>query len=388
MSSGQWNASEPKCEEKCSDPSKGTNARVIGNEFYHGKEVEFVCTEDVILIPESSRKLTCENGKWNGSLPSCKASCPSLSKIRNGVINGGDRTHGSLILFTCNGGYQLIGVSSARCDDGQWSETVPRCLAICRQISTIKNGRVVGSGSLEGEKVTFVCNKNYVIVGQRVLRCTGHGRWNASEPRCEETCPDPSKNTNTKVSGNEFYNGKEVEFVCPKDYVLIPKESRKLKCEKGSWKGIIPSCKASCPAMSKIPNGALNSRSRTHGSFIQFVCNGDYQLIGASNARCNDGIWSEKLPRCIAICRKIFSIKNGEVIESRTLEGDEISFVCNENYLLVGENVLRCTSNGRWNASEPKCKGDQKFINHKASTNLSDVHFELYMSINIEVFHC
>ncbi|CAB4016541.1 Hypothetical predicted protein [Paramuricea clavata] len=114
--------------------------------------------------------------------------------------------------------------------------------------------------------------------------------------------------------------------------------------------------------MSKIPNGALNSRSRTHGSFIHFVCNGGYQLIGASNATCKDGRWSEKLPQCTAICRKIFSIKNGKVIESGTLEGDEIHFICNENYLLVGENVLRCTNNGRWNASEPKCKGDQKSI--------------------------
>ena len=58
-------------------------------------------------------------------------------------------------------------------------------LAICKEISTIKNGRVVGGGSLEGEKVTFVCDKNYVIVGQRALKCTGNGKWNASEPKCE-----------------------------------------------------------------------------------------------------------------------------------------------------------------------------------------------------------
>ena len=45
---------------------------MIGNEFYNGKEVKFVCAEDGIVIPESSKKLTCENGKWNGSLPSCK----------------------------------------------------------------------------------------------------------------------------------------------------------------------------------------------------------------------------------------------------------------------------------------------------------------------------
>ena len=58
--------------ETCLDPSINTNSRVIGNQFDNGKEVEFVCPRNELLIPEISRKLTCENGKWNGIIPSCK----------------------------------------------------------------------------------------------------------------------------------------------------------------------------------------------------------------------------------------------------------------------------------------------------------------------------
>ena len=58
-----------------------------------------------------------------------------------------------------------------------------------------------------------------------------------------ETCPDPKKETNARVIGNEFYNGKEVEFTCSNDYVIIPEYSKKLKCENGKWKGEIPFCK-------------------------------------------------------------------------------------------------------------------------------------------------
>jgi hypothetical protein len=58
--------------ENCSDPSKDTNAKVIGDVFSHGNEVKFVCPKDYILIPESSEILTCDDGKWNGMLPSCK----------------------------------------------------------------------------------------------------------------------------------------------------------------------------------------------------------------------------------------------------------------------------------------------------------------------------
>ncbi len=54
------------------DPSKDTNAKVVGDEFSHGKEVKFVCPKDHILIPESSKTLNCDDGKWNGILPSCK----------------------------------------------------------------------------------------------------------------------------------------------------------------------------------------------------------------------------------------------------------------------------------------------------------------------------
>lgn len=57
--------------EKCSDPSRKTNADVYGNKFYHGKEVEFSCRKDYTLVPSSSKRLTCQDGDW-GKIPSCK----------------------------------------------------------------------------------------------------------------------------------------------------------------------------------------------------------------------------------------------------------------------------------------------------------------------------
>jgi hypothetical protein len=68
-------------------------------------------------------------------------------------------------------------------------------------------------------------------------------------------------------------------------------------------------------------------------------------------------------PDSIATCNKVSSIENGQVTGDRFLEGDEISFLCNQNYVLVGEKVLGCTNTGRWNASEPKCKGNRMRMN-------------------------
>ena len=58
-----------------------------------------------------------------------------------------------------------------------------------------------------------------------------------------EQCPDPSESTNAIVKGKNFYHGKKVEFACTKDEVLTPEISRRLTCEYGTWKGVIPSCK-------------------------------------------------------------------------------------------------------------------------------------------------
>ena len=58
---------------------------------------------------------------------------------------------------------------------------------------------------------------------------------------------------------------------------------------------------ASCPHLTNIPNGVIISGERTHGSFIQFVCNDGYKLIGESSVSCNDGSWSEKKPHCLGL---------------------------------------------------------------------------------------
>ena len=61
--------------EKCSDPSKKTNAKMTGgdNAFYDGQEVEFECSKkDFVLYPLRSSKLLCQDGDWRGTIPSCK----------------------------------------------------------------------------------------------------------------------------------------------------------------------------------------------------------------------------------------------------------------------------------------------------------------------------
>jgi hypothetical protein len=58
-------------------------------------------------------------------------------------------------------------------------------LAICEEIGPIKNGQKTGDGTYEGDEITFTCDQNFMLVGEKVLKCLGNGKWNASEPECK-----------------------------------------------------------------------------------------------------------------------------------------------------------------------------------------------------------
>ncbi|CAB4040859.1 Hypothetical predicted protein, partial [Paramuricea clavata] len=113
----------------------------------------------------------------------------------------------------------------------------------------------------------------------------------------------------------------------------------------------------SCPSLSPIPNGNINvGKQLTHGSYAIFSCNAGYQQIGSSLARCIDGTWSEKLPKCLALCNPIRSIGGGWVYGMGNIEGDKLRFRCRTDYILDGEQFIKCTGNRRWNATKPTCR--------------------------------
>ncbi|CAB3993731.1 Hypothetical predicted protein [Paramuricea clavata] len=235
-----------RLEEKCTDPSGNTNANVIGKEFYHGKEVEFVCPRDSILVPASSRNLRCQDGQWRGTIPSCKASCPSLSQLFDGYKWGRSRTHGSSVQFRCYYGHKLVGSSRVVCNDGRWSDQMPKCLAICNPIRSISNGWVYGRGNLKGDKLSFRCRTDYILDGEQFIKCTGNRRWNAKKPTCRAPCRrfgvQPFRGGYIRRDG--YKHNEEVTFGC-RDPLVIDGQVT-LRCNDGTWNDRLPTCGGLC----------------------------------------------------------------------------------------------------------------------------------------------
>ena len=50
--------------------------------------------------------------------------------------------------------------------------------------SSISNGFVNGSGSVEGSQYKFSCRQGYSLVGRETLFCNDKGAWSGSVPKC------------------------------------------------------------------------------------------------------------------------------------------------------------------------------------------------------------
>ena len=71
---------------------------------------------------------------------------------------------------------------------------------ICRRLRTSPGVRLHGNSFLDGDRVTFSCDKNFDLFGKAELRCVGRA-WDSSEPECKGECsfelmPCKNKQTN------------------------------------------------------------------------------------------------------------------------------------------------------------------------------------------------
>ncbi|XP_078603708.1 toll-like receptor 4 [Branchiostoma floridae x Branchiostoma japonicum] len=117
----------------------------------------------------------------------------------NGVVNATDGyCFGNEIQVSCNPGYELVGRSSATCeDDGSWGRELPTCQRICCDHTiSILNGKItVTDGYCSGNDIQFSCDPGYELVGRSSVTCLNDGSWDGEIP----TCQLPSEQSLTSI---------------------------------------------------------------------------------------------------------------------------------------------------------------------------------------------
>ncbi|XP_017381006.1 complement receptor type 2 isoform X1 [Cebus imitator] len=396
---GTWDKPAPICEyynkySTCPEPivPGGYKSKGFRPSYHHGDFVTFTCKANFSM--NGNKTVWCQaNKKWGPTrLPTCESDfpleCPALPMIRNGHHtreNVSSIAPGLSVTYSCESGYFLIGEKTINClSSGEWSAVPPTCEeARCKPLGRFPNGKVKEPPILRvGVTANFFCDEGYQLQGPPSSQCViaGQGAAWTKMPVCEEIfCPSPPPILNGRHTGNSLVNisyGSIVTYTCDPDpeegvnFILIGENT--LRCTVGSqktgtWSGPAPRCELSTSAVQcphpQILRGRMLSVQKdqyTYNDTVIFACMFGFTLKGSKQIRCSaQGTWKPSPPVCEKKCQAPPNILNGQK-EDRHLvlfdPGTSIKYSCNPGYVLVGEESIRCTSEGVWTTPAPRCK--------------------------------
>lgn len=353
--SGRWEPSPPVCEAiTCPAPLtiQNGNYTITGNLF--GSRVEYFCTQGYKLATESTR--VCQpDGTWSSILPSCVADkCPLPSPIQNGKFDFKDRSLGSVVLYSCNPGYKLVGSDVRRCENTlSWSGDEPVCAPkSCVEANDISNGRKNISGVMYNSIVSYECEIGYVLKGSSQRTCQASGTWSGTDPSCDiVVCNTPSKViSNGRSFGNLSTYQSVVSYECDIGYNLNGATKRRCLAN-GQWDFKIPICEVvQCPRP-HLANGIFSNFETEYLSNVTFRCRRQYVLFGAAERTClESGLWSGMNPICVK-WKEPPAVEYASVLSN----GNSVTYSCLYGYKLVGNTSLEFQSDGHWHGVRPKC---------------------------------
>ncbi|KFM11644.1 P-selectin, partial [Aptenodytes forsteri] len=376
----------PECEDAIacpvlSAPDRGElNCSHLHGDFAFGSTCAFSCQTGFALTGPESRECTA-TGTWTGESPRCEAiACPVLSAPDRGELNcshlHGDFAFGSTCAFSCQTGFALTGPESRECTaTGTWTGESPRCEAIaCPVLSAPDRGKLNCShlhGDFAfGSTCAFSCQMGFVLMGPESRECTVTGTWTEDAPRCKAiTCPVLSApdrgELNCSHLHGDFAFGSTCAFSCQTGFALTGPESRECTAT-GTWTGDASRCEAiKCSALA-IPKMGQAACSHLHGDFAfgstcAFSCQMGFALMGPESRKCMaTGTWTGDTPRCKAIsCPVLGPPSRGQLscshVHGNFTYNSTCTFSCEEGFVRMGAEVLRCAATGNWTRPPPVC---------------------------------
>ncbi|XP_038000987.1 P-selectin [Motacilla alba alba] len=389
---GTWTGDATRCEAiACpvvSAPEKGElNCSHLHGNFTFGSTCAFSCQKRFVLKGPESRECTA-TGTWTGDAPHCEAvTCPVLRAPEKGELNcshlHGNFAFGSTCAFSCQKGFVLMGPESRECTaTGTWTGDATRCEAIsCPVLSAPVQGEMhcshLHGNFTYGSMCAFSCQPGFVLVGLQSRECTALGTWTGDTPHCEAiTCPvlrAPEKGElNCSHLHGDFTFGSTCAFSCQKGFVLKGPESRECTAT-GTWTGDAPRCEAiKCSALT-TPKMGQAACSHLHGDFTfgstcAFSCQKGFVLMGPESRECTAlGTWTGSPTHCKAISCPVLSPPSRGQLSCSHVHGNftynsTCSFSCEEGFVRMGAEMLRCEATGNWTRDPPVCAEDGAFL--------------------------
>uniref|UniRef100_A0A8C7PT42 Sushi, von Willebrand factor type A, EGF and pentraxin domain-containing protein 1 n=1 Tax=Oncorhynchus mykiss TaxID=8022 RepID=A0A8C7PT42_ONCMY len=362
---GKWDAEKPWCEPiSCGSPVVPSDVTVTGKEYTFNKHVALSCKSG-LLLQGPSVSVCQADGTWSHGSPECRpAHCGRPASIPNGRVLGSDFGYSREVWYECEEGYILSGGEPKRMcrEDGLWGEgPTPRCdIIACDPPQDISHGYLNGSSFHYDDVVEYVCFDGYEVFGDPVLRCSAQGHWVGTVPECRPCLCTPPVLKYGVVLGRDHACGDRVFFLCDEGYkVLGPAAAT---CEKGGvWSPGVPVCgRGRCVAAPPaVPHAVLQGASTTVPDTVTYRCRPGYQMKGSyPHVTCGrEGRWGEVRISCEPIsCGEPTAKQHAHMVGEMFTFGSQIQYRCDEGYELTSQSdSLTCQYDGTWSKHIIRC---------------------------------
>lgn len=190
QATGVWSGSPPTCAPvDCGPLTAPTNGNVgtpTGTQL--GAVASYSCATGYTLAGNTSR--TCqETGSWSATAPLCDpVDCGSLTSPVNGTVRTpAGTTLGATATYVCSTGYELAGNETRTCESsGLWSGPPASCRPVdCGEPPSVAASNAAFTLTTFGATVSYTCNGGYDAVGVTTITCSASGEWSAP-PSCTD----------------------------------------------------------------------------------------------------------------------------------------------------------------------------------------------------------
>ncbi|XP_070569346.1 uncharacterized protein [Ptychodera flava] len=210
-----------------------------------------------------------------------------------------------------------------------------------------------------GHTLILKCDTGYYpSTNTTNITCLDDGTWDDELSECiVVSCGDPGQPENAQAEGDDFAYGDNVTFVCHEGYVLNGTET--ITCQSdGSWDSEVPVCNVvSCEDPGQPENGDAEGDDFTYGSNVTYLCHEGYVLNGTNVLKCqSDGSWDAEVPVCSVInCGEPDDIDNADKYGDEFTYNSTVSYKCHEGYAFEGgSDSIICGVDGEWSHT-PTC---------------------------------
>ncbi|KAK9403966.1 complement factor H-like [Crotalus adamanteus] len=368
----------PKCKDMQCFPPEVTNGhfRPRQAQYTYNDEIETICDEGFFFGGPGNVSKCIKSG-WNPPVV-CKSKVCEYIRIENGKMTDYLERykpfpirHRQTIQFLCSPGFLAANKQNrwqtATCIDSRYVPE-PKCFKACDPSQYIYYGGFIytyWNTYIEGDNITFACNKGYSPANQQpTVTCTKRG-W-SPPPRCivtDATCPEPPTVENAEIEEDtmkKYVHGEKINYQCNDGFEISG--SAAVTCTEKKWSHL-PNCEdVRCSSPPQIQNGRIVSTIKEMylpQEKVQYRCNPRYALLGSPFVKCLKKRWSQA-PRCSDIggkCGRPPPVENGDITDlpkANYFQSESVTYQCQNLYTMEGSSRVTC-HNGHWSQT-PTCR--------------------------------